>query len=71
MKIRKKWKHKLIPLELSKNSSDRVVDLLIYKNDYVLIKKLHIFLGNINCNFVFRRCLNSSTSQNVLIKLKQ
>ena len=27
-----KWKHNLIPIEISKNESDRVVDLLIYKN---------------------------------------
>ena len=33
------WKHKLIPIEISKNDSDRVIDLAIYKNHYVLIKK--------------------------------
>ena len=44
---------------------------LIYKNHYVLIKKLKLFLGNHNCNFVGRRCLNSYTSQNVLNKHKQ
>ena len=27
-----KWKHNLIPIEVSENESDRVVDLLIYKN---------------------------------------
>ena len=26
------WKHKLIPIEISKNESNRVIDLLIYKN---------------------------------------
>ena len=26
------WKHKLIPIEVSKNDSDRVIDLAIYKN---------------------------------------
>ena len=26
------WKHSLIPIEISKNGTDRVVDLLIYKN---------------------------------------
>ena len=30
-----KWKLGLIPLEMSKNDSDRVVDHLIYKNLYV------------------------------------
>ena len=27
-----KWKHNVIPIEISKNKSDRVVDLLIYKD---------------------------------------
>ena len=27
-----KWKHNLIPIEISKNESDKVIDLLIYKN---------------------------------------
>ena len=31
-------KHKLIPIEISKNESDKVTDLLIYKNNYVFIK---------------------------------
>ena len=40
----KDWKHNFIPIEISKNVSDRVVDLLIYKNNYALIKKLKVFL---------------------------
>ena len=32
-----KWKHKIIPIEVRKNESDKVIDLLIYKNHYVLI----------------------------------
>ena len=47
------------------------IDSLIYKTYYVLIKRLHIFSGNHNCNYVCTRCLNSYTSQNVLIKHKQ
>ena len=43
-----KWKHNLIPLEISKNDSDKFADLLIYKNHYALIKKLHVFLGDHN-----------------------
>ena len=27
-----KWKHNIIPIEISKNELDRVADLLIYKN---------------------------------------
>ena len=66
-----KWKHILIPTEISKNESDIVIDLLIYKNHYALIKKLHVFLGNHNRSFVCRRCLNSYTCENALINHKE
>ena len=66
-----KWKHNLIPIEISKNGSDKVVDLLIYKNHYALIKKLHVFLGDHNKSFVCRRCLNSYTCENALINHKE
>ena len=65
------WKHKLIPIEISKNNSDRVIDLAIYTNHYVLIKKLDVFLGDHNKKYICRRCLSSYTSQNMLIKHKQ
>ena len=65
------WKHKLIPIEISKNNSDRVIDLAIYKNHYVLIKKLDIFLGDHNEKFICRRCLSSYTSENMLMKHKE
>ena len=61
-----KWKHNLIPIELSKNKSDRVVDLLIYKNHYALVKKINVFLGDHHKNFICRRCFNSYTSENML-----
>ena len=32
------WKDKLIPIEVSKNNSDRVIDLEIFKNHFALIK---------------------------------
>ena len=64
------WKHKLIPLEISDNNSDEIIDLLIYKNHYVLIKKLHVFLGKPDCKFVCRRCLSSYSNENVLKKHK-
>ena len=41
-----KWRHKLIPVEVSKKDSDRVIDLLIYKNHHALNKKLNVFLGD-------------------------
>ena len=65
------WKPKLIPIKVSKNDSDRVIDLAIYKNHYVLIKKLNVFLGDHNKKYVCRRCLSSYTSENMLIKHKQ
>ena len=64
------WKHKLIPIEISKNNSDRVINLAIYKNHYVLIEKLDVFLGDHNKKFICRRCLSSYTSENMLLKHK-
>ena len=65
-----KWKHNLLPIEISKNGSDNVIDLLIYKNHYALIKKLHVFLGDHNKSFVCRLCSNSYTCENALINHK-
>ena len=65
------WKHKLIPIEVSKNDSDKVIDLLIYKNHYALIKKLNVFLGNHICKFICRNCLSSYTCENMLNKHKE
>ena len=66
-----KWKHKLIPIEISKKESDRFVDFLIYKTHYVLFKKLNVFLGEQACRYICKRCLNSYTSKNMIIKHKQ
>ena len=60
-----KWKHKLIPIEIIKNESNRVADLLTYKNQYALIEKLNVFLGDHHEIFTCRRCLNSYTSENM------
>ena len=49
------WKHKLIPIKISKNNTDKVIDLAIYKNHYILIKKLDVFLGDHNRKFICRR----------------
>ena len=38
-----KWRHNLIPIEVSKNNSDKIIDLAIYKNHYVLVKILDVF----------------------------
>ena len=61
------WKHKLIPIEISKNESDRIIDLVIYKSHYALFKKLDVFLGDHNKKFICRRCLCSYTSENMLM----
>ena len=39
------WKHKLLPIEISENNSQTVIDLLIYiyKNHYVFIKTTCMF----------------------------
>ena len=55
----KKMKHKLIPIEVSRNDSDRVIDLAVYRNHYVLIKILNEFLGDHTKNFICRQCLSS------------
>ena len=50
-----KWTRNLLPIEISKNDSDRVIDLLIYKNHFALIRKLNVFLGDHNKSFICRR----------------
>ena len=66
-----KQKHKLIPIEISKNFSDRVIDLAIYKNLYIPIKKLDVFLGDHYKKIISRQCLSSYTSENMLLKHEQ
>ena len=66
-----KWRHKLIPIEVSKNEKDRVIDLTIYKSHYVFIKKLDVFLGDHNKKFICRQCLGSYTNENRLMKHKE
>ena len=64
------WKHKLVPVELSNSEYETTIDLLIYKNHYVLIKKLYIFIGNSKCKFICRRCLSCFEHEHVLKKHK-
>ena len=66
-----KWKHKLTPIQISKNDSDKVINLMVYKNHYVLIKKLNMFLGDHHKNFICRRRLNSYTRENMSMMHKQ
>ena len=65
-----KWNYNLIPIEISKNESDRVVDLITFKKHCVLFKKLNVVLGDHHKNLMCRRCLNSYTSENMLMKHK-
>ena len=64
------WKHKLVPVELSNSEHETKIDLLIYKNHYVLIKKLHTFIGNSKCKFICRSCLSCFEHEHVLMKHK-
>ena len=54
-------------IEISKKESDRIVDSLLCKNHYALIKKIIVFLRDQHKNFICRRCLSSYTSENMLI----
>ena len=65
------WKHELILIEVDKSDSDRVIDLVVYRNQYVLIKNLKVILGDHNKTFICRRCLSSYTSENMLVLLEQ
>ena len=44
---------------------------MICKNHCVLIKRVHVFLGQHDYNIVCKRCLSSYSIQNVLTKQKQ
>ena len=44
-----------------------VIDLLIYKNHYLLFKKLNVFSGDHHKTLICRKCLNSYTSENMLM----
>ena len=65
-----KWRHKLIPIEISKNESHRDIDLLIYENHYAL-KKFNVILGDHHKSFICSRCMNSHTSENMLMLHKR
>ena len=64
-------KQNLIHIEISKNESNRVVDLLLFKNHYALIKKLKIFLGDHNKNFIIKGCSITYINDKTLINHKR
>ena len=53
------YRYRLFPVEISQNNSDRVCDLMICKNQYILNESLHEFLGKYDCTFVCTLCLSS------------
>ena len=59
--------YKLVPLYISKNIQNRrIIDLILYKNHYILLKKLHVFIGKHDNSFVCRNCLNSYSVESEL-----
>ena len=59
--------YQLVPLYISKNIENRrIIDLILYKNHYILLKKLHVFIGKHDNSFVCRNCLGSYTVQSEL-----
>ena len=67
-----KWRHKPVPIEVIKSDSEKVINLIIYKNHDELNKKLNVFSGDHHKIFICTRCLNSCTSKSMLMlhKLK-
>ena len=64
--------YKLVPLYISKNIENRrIVDLILYKNHYILLKKLHVFIGKHDNIYVCRNCLSSYSVQSELITHKK
>ena len=63
--------YKLVPLYISKNLENRkIIDLILYKNHYILLKKLHVFIGKHDNIYVCRNCLSSYSIQSELITHK-
>ena len=64
--------YKLVHLYISKNIENRrIIDLILYKNHYILLKKLHVFIGKHDNSFVCRNCLSSYSVQSELITHKK
>ena len=64
--------YKLIPLYISNNIENRrIIDLILYKNHYILLKKLHVFIGKHDSSYICRNCLCSYTVQSELTTHKR
>ena len=63
--------YKLVPLYISKNIENRkTIDLILYENHYMLLKKLHVFIGKHDNSFICRNCLSRYSVQSELITQK-
>ena len=59
--------YQLVPLYISKNIENRrIIDLNFYKNHYILLKKLHVFIGKYDNIYVCRNCLSIYSVQSEL-----
>ena len=45
------------------NENRRNIDIILYKNHYIILKKFHVLIGKQNRRYVCRKCLNSYTNQ--------
>ena len=66
--VKNQWKHNLIPIEIIKNESDKIIDLILYENQYVFIKKLNVFRRS-SQKFYSQTSLNSYTSENIFYEI--
>ena len=41
----------------------RIMDLILYKNQYILLEKLHVFIGKHDNCYICRSCLSRYTIQ--------
>ena len=58
-----------LPIEVSNYTCTRdkgADDLVLYKNHYIHITKLHTFIGNRGCNFICPHCKTSFTTAAIL-----
>ena len=64
--------YRLVPLYISiHNENRRIKDLFFYKNHYILLKKLHVFIGKHDNHYVCRNCLSSYSNQSELATHKR
>ena len=61
-----KWKHNLIPIQVSKNEAVIIIDSLTNKNHYALVIKMNVLSGDHHKNFICTRRSNSYTSEKMV-----